>query len=205
MKVLHIESHPDFDNADRSANKLAKAGYDKILKSGVMEDDVIRLNLYDPENLELRLTHKTLTGQESEELQAVRAKHLADFIEADHVYIYMPVHNFNINSGLKDYFDTILIANQTFKYTENGPVGLLSDEDKKVTFVLTSGSEFTKDYSDTSLDHTPRLMSSILGMMGLKEMKLIRAEGLDIITNDKALIVDEAIKELEAHITESFA
>lgn len=201
MKVLQIETHPDYNNEERSVNKLANAGYNALLASGVSEEDIKRLNLYAPEHKSLTITQDTLTGKESEALGAYRAEILKDFLEAEQVYIYMPLHNFNIISALKDYFDTILVANQTFKYTENGPVGLLSDDDKKVTFVMSSGSEFTKDYSDTSMDHAPRIIESSFKMMGINEVTVIRAEGLDIITNDKAAIVDEAIKEVEAHVS----
>ncbi|KLD61324.1 FMN-dependent NADH-azoreductase, partial [Lactiplantibacillus plantarum] len=41
--------------------------------------------------------------------------------------IAMPLHNFNVPARLKDYIDNILVARETFRYTENGSVGLMTD------------------------------------------------------------------------------
>ncbi|WP_310590940.1 NAD(P)H-dependent oxidoreductase [Streptococcus gallolyticus] len=50
-----------------------------------------------------------------------------------------PLHNFNLTSRMKDYIDNILIARATFEYTENGSVGLMTD-DCQVLWLLASGS-----------------------------------------------------------------
>ncbi len=49
-----------------------------------------------------------------------------------------PLHNFNITSRLKDYIDNIMIASETFKYTEDGSVGLMT-EDYKALLLQASG------------------------------------------------------------------
>lgn len=195
MKILQIEAHPDFSNKSRTANVLADVGYDALINLDIKEEDIDRVQLYNPELPSLRITDKTLSGQEDETLTAYRNQILEQFIEADQVYIYMPLYNFNIVSMLKDYFDTILIANKTFKYTENGSVGLLSD-DKQVTFVMTSGSEYGTEYRYKNLDFAPQLVSATLHMMGIEKLKVIRAEGLDIISNDKEAIIDDAKHDL---------
>lgn len=199
MKVLQIESHPDYNNLERTINKLADKGYKTLIESGVNSEDITRVNLYAPQEHSLTVTQATLTGQESQELMAYREELQTQLIEAEQIYIYMPLHNFNITSALKDYVDTVLIANKTFKYTENGPVGLLSD-DKKVTFIMSSGSEFTKDYSDKSMDHAPRIIESSFKMMGINNVTILRAEGLDIITNDKEAIIEKTMGDLVNHI-----
>nr|WP_290439839.1 NAD(P)H-dependent oxidoreductase [Streptococcus gallolyticus] len=38
------------------------------------------------------------------------------------------MHNFNLTSRMKDYINNILIARATFEYTENGSVGLMTDD-----------------------------------------------------------------------------
>ncbi len=43
---------------------------------------------------------------------------LKQFKIANKYVIVFPLHNFNIPSKLKDYIDNILIARETFKYTE---------------------------------------------------------------------------------------
>lgn len=199
MKILQIEAHPDYDNMQRISNLLAKEGYNELVNVGIKTEDFRKINLYSPTHMDLRLTKDTLLGTESTELSSYRDELIENFIDADQVYIYMPLHNFNIVSNLKDYFDTILIANKTFKYTENGSVGLLSNN-KIVTLVMTSGSEYDLDYRYKNLDIAPTAVSSIFHMMGIQNVKIIRAQGLDILTNNKQNIIKNTTVELKAWI-----
>src|SRR5690606_30538919 len=71
---------------------------------------------------------------------------------ADAVILGAPMYNFGIPSGLKAYFDHIARAGVTFRYTENGPEGLLAD--RPVYIVATRGGI----YAGTELDtQTPYL------------------------------------------------
>src|SRR6201996_6422843 len=51
---------------------------------------------------------------------------VAEIQAADVVVIGAPMYNYNIPSVLKAYFDHIARAGLTFKYSETGPVGLLT-------------------------------------------------------------------------------
>lgn len=62
---------------------------------------------------------------------------LEEFLAADVVVIGAPMYNFTISSQLKAWIDRIAVAGKTFRYTENGPVGLAGD--KKVVIVSTAG------------------------------------------------------------------
>nr|MBP6691643.1 NAD(P)H-dependent oxidoreductase [Xanthomonadales bacterium] len=65
---------------------------------------------------------------------------------ADTVVIGLPMYNFGVPSTLKAYFDHVARANVTFKYTETGPVGLLTG--KQVIVVATRGGA----YAGTPMD-----------------------------------------------------
>lgn len=93
----------------------------------------------------------------------------------------------------------MLIIGQTFAFTELGYKGLMSDA-TKVTAVLTSGSDFSTDFRYQTLDIAPQFLRVALHNMGIHNMKLIRAQGLDIIGNDKAALVQQAKQELVQHI-----
>ena len=56
---------------------------------------------------------------------------------ADTIVIGLPMYNFGVPSTLKAYFDHIARAGDTFSYTENGPVGLLTG--KKANVFATRG------------------------------------------------------------------
>ena len=55
---------------------------------------------------------------------------------ADEIVLTAPMYNFGIPSTLKAYFDHVARAGVTFRYTANGPIGLLTD--KRVTVIASS-------------------------------------------------------------------
>ena len=62
---------------------------------------------------------------------------VAELENAEHIVIASPIYNFSIPATLKAWIDLIARVGLTFRYTENGPVGLL--ENKKATVVMASG------------------------------------------------------------------
>lgn len=91
---------------------------------------------------------------------------------ADTVVIGLPMYNFGVPSTLKAYFDHVARANVTFKYTETGPVGLLTG--KQVTVVATRGGAC----AGTPLDSQSDYVRQFLGFIGLKDVEFVYAEGL---------------------------
>lgn len=91
---------------------------------------------------------------------------------ADTVVIGLPMYNFGVPSTLKAYFDHVARANVTFKYTETGPVGLLSG--KKVTVIATRGGA----YAGTPMDSQTDYVRQFLGFIGMKDVEFVYAEGL---------------------------
>lgn len=69
-------------------------------------------------------------------------KLIAELQAHDVIVINAPMYNFNIPTQLKNYFDTVARAGVTFRYTENGPEGLVKG---KRAIVLTSRGGIHKD------------------------------------------------------------
>ncbi|MEE4463645.1 FMN-dependent NADH-azoreductase, partial [Azotobacter chroococcum] len=89
-------------------------------------------------------------GQQSEAEQAALARSerlTGELLGADVLVLAAPMYNFAIPSTLKAWLDHVLRAGVTFKYTENGPQGLLTG---KRAFVLTARGGI---YSGSPLDH----------------------------------------------------
>ncbi|MBS3955886.1 MAG: NAD(P)H-dependent oxidoreductase [Methylomicrobium sp.] len=99
------------------------------------------------------------------------------------IVIGLPMYNFGIPSTLKAYFDQIARAGLTFRYTENGPEGLLTD--KKVFVFATRGGK----YAGTPLDSQTTYVRDFLNFLGISEIEFIYAEGLNMgeEMKDKAL------------------
>lgn len=206
MKILQIMTHPEYANEKRSSNHLSNIGLEALkLMNPRLEIEV--LNIYDPINLILQVNSDILTNFSVDAMSVERlAQYHAQFElinqlrAADYIFIYMPLHNWNVPSKFKDYLDNILTAHETFKYTATGSVGLMSNDATKVTLVLTSGSEYDTNYRYVNLDITPQYMRGVLHIMGIDNMKPIRAQGLDIITIDNKAIMQRGESELTEYI-----
>jgi len=91
---------------------------------------------------------------------------------ADVIVLAAPMYNFNVPSSLKAYFDHVARAGVTFRYTEKGPVGLLTG--KKAYVVSTRGGL----YAGTGNDHETSYLRQFLGFLGITDVEFIYAEGL---------------------------
>lgn len=67
---------------------------------------------------------------------------LETFMHADRYVFVTPMWNFSYPSVVKAYLDNLAIAGKTFKYTENGPVGLL--EGKKALHIQATGGVYSE-------------------------------------------------------------
>lgn len=117
---------------------------------------------------------------------------IAEVQAADVVVIGVPMYNFMITSQLKNWFDAIARARVTFRYTENGPEGLLTG--KTVYVALTRGGV----YRDTDADTQVPYLKNMLGFLGMTDVRFIYAEGLGLGEEAVEKAFDEAEQQLEA-------
>lgn len=82
----------------------------------------------------LRPSDAPLTPRQQEAL-ALSDELIAELQANDVIVIAAPMYNFNIPTQLKNYFDLVARAGVTFRYTENGPEGLVKN---KRAVILTS-------------------------------------------------------------------
>ncbi|MET3133246.1 FMN-dependent NADH-azoreductase [Oxalobacteraceae bacterium GrIS 1.11] len=97
---------------------------------------------------------------------------IAQALAADVIVIGAPMYNFGITVQLKSWFDAIARAQVTFKYTETGPVGLLTG--KKVIVALARGGMHRDGASDTQLPH----LKTFLAFLGMTDVQYVYAEGM---------------------------
>ena len=115
---------------------------------------------------------------------------VAEVQAADVLVIGVPMYNFGISTQLKNWIDAIARAGVTFRYTENGPEGLLKG--KKVYVALARGGI----YRDTPADSQVPYLKGVLGFLGMTDVEFIYAEGLAM----GAESADKAFAEAEAAI-----
>lgn len=115
-------------------------------------------------------------ADERTDAQQALAKRSDDIVkavkQADELVLAVPMYNFGVPSSLKAYFDRIARAGITFKYTENGPVGLL--ENKSATVFAARGGV----YAGTDFDTQSPFLQHFLGFVGISDVKFVYAEGL---------------------------
>ncbi len=97
---------------------------------------------------------------------------VAEVMAADTIVIGAPVYNFSIPAALKAWIDLIARVGVTFRYTETGPVGLVTG--KRVIVALASGG--TPIGSD--MDFNSGYLRFVLGFMGMKDVTFIAADAL---------------------------
>jgi FMN-dependent NADH-azoreductase len=91
---------------------------------------------------------------------------------ADTVVLGLPMYNFGVSSALKAYFDHLARAGVTFRYTPEGPVGLLGG--KRVYVFATRGGR----HAGTDTDMQTAFVRQFLRFLGLRDVEFIYAEGL---------------------------
>lgn len=97
---------------------------------------------------------------------------IAELQAHDTLVLGVPMYNFGVPVQLKSWIDAIARAGVTFRYTATGPEGLLTG--KTVYLALARGGL----YRDTPNDSQVPYLKSVLGFLGLTDVRLIYAEGL---------------------------
>ena len=105
---------------------------------------------------------------------------------ADVVVLGLPMYNFGVPSMLKAYFDHIARAGVTFKYTEKGPVGLLTG--KKAYVFATRGGL----YAGTPRDSQTTYVRDFLAFLGIDDVEFVYAEGLAMGAEQQKKALDSA-------------
>jgi FMN-dependent NADH-azoreductase len=133
-------------------------------------------------------------GERSAEQQAVvdYSDALIDELKrADVLVLGLPMYNFGVPSTLKAYIDHIARAGATFKYTDKGPVGLLTG--KKAYVFATRGGL----YAGTPLDTQTAYVRDMLRFLGIDDVEFVYAEGLAIGAEQKAAALSKAQRVIE--------
>jgi len=95
---------------------------------------------------------------------------VAELQMADVLVIGVPIYNFGVPAALKAWVDMIARARLTFRYTENGSVGLLAG--KKAYLLVASGGVAI----DGPMDFATPYMRRALNFVGIEDIEVIAAD-----------------------------
>ncbi|MGQ1315564.1 NAD(P)H-dependent oxidoreductase [Acinetobacter baumannii] len=113
-------------------------------------------------------------NQDIQRIVALSDKLIAELKNTDLLVIGAPMYNLNVPTQLKNWFDLVARARQTFRYTETYPQGLV--EGVKAVVVSSRGGIHVGQETEAV---TPYL-KAVLGLMGIHDVDFIYAEGLDM-------------------------
>lgn len=203
MKLLHIDSSPlgDASASRQLTTAIAKAWARADPKLLVTHRD---LAAEPPDHLSGEL----LTVVKFRNLENLNARQQAErvltdtlvdeFLAADVVVIGAPMYNLSIPTQLKAWIDRISQAGRTFRYTENGPVGLAGG--RKAIIASTRGGRYAGTAKESMLDHQEAYLRAILGFLGVTDVTVIRAEGISMGPEVRAQAMDAAQREINERL-----
>lgn len=195
-KILKITS--SFRGEDSFSTKLADAVVEKLMTSDP-ESSVKTMDLTDKPFPHLDELHFnsffTPESDRSEEMkEAVKPSGMAieALMDADIVVIGVAMYNFGIPSALKAWVDHIARAGITFKYSGNGPEGLVKN--KKVYLCIATGGIYSKG-DMKSFDFTETYLRTVLGFLGMVDITAFRVEGINV-SGIKETALEKAIENI---------
>jgi FMN-dependent NADH-azoreductase len=112
------------------------------------------------------------------------------------------MYNFGIASTLKTWFDYVLRAGITFRYSEAGPEGLLKG--KRAIVIESRGGLYSEGPAQMMDSQEPHLRT-LLGFMGIEDVTFIRAEKLAFGPEAREQTISAARTQLKSVIQEEFA
>lgn len=183
MKVLFINAC--FRENSRTLT-LAKAYLDKYCKNDdIKEVNIEKLNVQPLDSERLNERDNDISTKNLSEVKYAPAY---EFAAADKIVISAPYWDFSLPSKLRVYIENIVVNGITFGYPHGVPTGFCMAEE--LVYITTAGGYLPQN---SSLEH---YLKELCAMFGIDNLKFIKAEGLDINSNDPDEIMKEAISNL---------
>lgn len=159
------------------------------------DDTIIELDLYKEELPYVGVdmingTFKDSRGLDLTEKEAqavaIADKYLNQFLEADKVVFGFPLWNLTIPAVLHTYIDYLNRAGKTFKYTPEGPVGLI--QNKKIAILNARGGIYSEGPA-AEMEMAVKYVESMMGFFGAKDLEKVVIEGHNQLPNKAEEII----------------
>lgn len=169
--------------ADQAVSVKLYEAFLASYKESHQNDTVVELDLYNEELPYLGVdmingTFKSSRGldltPEEAKAVAVADKYLDQFLAADKVVFAFPLWNLTIPAVLHTYIDYLNRAGKTFKYTSEGPVGLIGN--KKIALLNARGGIYSEGPA-SEIEMAVKYVASMMGFFGVKDIETVVIEG----------------------------
>jgi FMN-dependent NADH-azoreductase len=171
---LNSSIYSDAGASSQLAAQFVTALREREPGARVIERDLAREPLphLDAARFQAFLTKPEERTAEQADVAGVSDTLIGELRAADVLVLGLPMYNFGLPSQLKAYFDHIARAGVTFRYTGQGPVGLLTGK-KAYVFATRGGA-----YAGTPRDTQTQYVRDFLAFLGIAEVEFVYAEGL---------------------------
>ncbi|UXV42082.1 FMN-dependent NADH-azoreductase [Staphylococcus simulans] len=200
-QVLYITAHP-LDEMVSNSMAVGKAFIDTY-KAEHPEDEVVHIDLFKDEVPEIDAevfsgwgklqSGETLTDSEQQKVNRL-TELVNQFVAADKYVFVTPMWNLSFPPAVKRYFDAVAVAGKTFKYTAEGPQGLLTD---KAALHIQSRGGYYSEGPAADFELGDRYIRTILAFMGVPDISLIAIEGHNAEPENAEEIKLNAIQQAE--------
>jgi len=175
MKLLHIDSSI---LGTQSATRSLGAALVARFRAEIPELEVSYRDLH-AEPLPHLSAASLAAADPTEAARAERA--IEELLATDVLVIGAPMYNFSIPSTLKAWIDRVAVAGRTFRYTAEGPQGLVIG--KRAILVLAQGGVHAEHGPS---EHHESYLKWMLGFLGITDVEVVRAQGLAISPEQRA-------------------
>ena len=103
------------------------------------------------------------------------------------------MYNFAIASQLKAWIDRLAVAGKTFRYSSEGVEGLAGG--KKLIVVSSRGGIYSAG-SMAALDFQESYLKAVFGFLGVKDVEIVRAEGVNMGPEKRQAALDAAAEQI---------
>ncbi|QIZ09211.1 FMN-dependent NADH-azoreductase [Priestia megaterium] len=199
-KVLYITAHPHDHN--QSFSMAVGKAFMETYKEVNPNDEIVSIDLY-KENIPhidadvFSGWGKLQSGKGFEELSSEeqakvgRLSELSEqFVSADKYVFVTPLWNFSFPPVMKAYLDSVSVAGKTFKYSEQGPVGLLTD--KKALHIQARGGIYSEGPA-AQMEMGHRYLNVMMQFFGVPSFEGLFVEGHNAMPDKAQEIKENAI------------
>ncbi|QBF29969.1 FMN-dependent NADH-azoreductase [Thalassococcus sp. S3] len=189
--VLHIDSsarEAGSVSRDLSAKIVAKLNATQVMRRDLND----HLPFVTDAWIAANFTPEDQRDAVQRDLLALSDQIVEEVLAADTIVIGAPIYNFAVPASLKAWIDLVARAGKTFRYSENGPEGLLSG--KRAIIAIASGGTEVGSEADFASDY----LRHIMGFIGITDVEIISADRMMVDPDAALATAQDALDKLAA-------
>ncbi|MFM1654228.1 FMN-dependent NADH-azoreductase [Brevibacillus sp. B_LB10_24] len=201
-KVLYITANPK--PTEQSYGLTVGQAFLEEYRRLHPSDEIVELDLFKAEVPQIDADvfsawGKLQQGKPWDELTAVEQSKvgrmnelLEQFMSADKYVFVTPMWNFSFPAVVKAYIDAFCVAGKTFRYTENGPIGLMTN--RKAVHIQARGGVYSEGPA-REIEFGDRFLRTALSFVGINDVESVYVEGMNQMPQEAEAIKDKAIQQ----------